>query len=263
MNEIMVSVYLVFLYLLLITAASMRRVRLTVRPNIALKGGRGTAALVKLEVKASETATETSQGNEQLAVPETTQSVTENEVVQTIASKTEKCSPQKHETPATTGTVTSVTKVVQRRSRIKPPVLVTRNRTSTVEIKRSPGDKRVPQNDAAVRSPSVAGSEHRVAALQRESKDVDETDATLPPQPSTEDRLNAGGVKANNIVGDKLQDLVKVSPGSKDEPKHLSSPNAGKAVGSLRRSHFPKARPNLIDTGRHGRTRYCVLCFVH
>lgn len=237
----------------------MRRARLNVRPNISIKGGRGAAPLVRPEVTASELVTGSDQEKEQLVVssePQAPEKLVEEDAVQLIIAKTEvKCSPQKHDTPR--GSITSTANFVRRRSRIKPPVLVTRNRTCTADVTSIQGDKRVSWNDAGGRLSSVP-EDHNVATPPQESKEkTDETDASHSAQPlkEAEDGLNMGAVKVCPVESEKLPDLVEVVPATVDEPKPLMSPSAGKAVGAVRRSHFPKAKPNLIDTGRHGRIR--------
>ena len=180
-----------------------------------------------------------------------------------------KCSPRKLDTPALSlggSTGTNTVNVVRRRNRIKPPVLVTRKRTCPVDLERASSITQSSQNDADGRIPSVPHDDDKMAALQQESKEkIDEPDKCQPAQAPkvAEDTFNVHVENLGTVDTEKAQDLVKLTPSSGDESKPLSSPKVGKAVGPLRRVHFPKAKPNLVDTGRHVRIRYVICLYPH
>ena len=198
--------------------------------------------------------------------------VLKTEAVKLAANNVEvKCSPRKLDTPALSlggSTGTNTVNVVRRRNRIKPPVLVTRKRTCPVDLERVSSENQSTRNDADVRIPTVPQDDvdQKTPALQQESKEkIDEPDKCQPVQPPkvAEDTFNVHVENLGSVDTEKAQDLVKLTPSSGDESKPLSSPKVGKPVGPLRRVHFPKAKPNLVDTGRHIRIRYVICLYPH
>ena len=301
----------------------MRRARLSVRPNISIRGDRSVTAkpvvsvtepaVTSNEIAATANDTvvtandtvvtandtvvtandpvvtandpvvtviepELQEGEEQVVVPQEPRNTLKvEEVAQTVAVQhggnnvDVKCSLQKLDTTALSverSTGTNTVNVLRRRNRLKPLVSITRKQTCPVDLERVSSDKQSPRNDADGRIPPVAqDGGHRLPAEQQQSKDKIDESATCPQaQPlkvAAEDTLNGHVEHLGTVDKEKACDLVKVSSTSGDETKPLSSPKVGKAAAALRRAHFPKARPNLVDTGRHVRIRYVVCLYPH